>query len=287
VREPTAHEERRVREYVNSQSPPDDQVTLFQKIGTRKVLGRSHHLYDIRTVHGRWWVISDPLMNLYSQDDFHRLEMVLTYHIGVCAMLAERGRKEWGKPERGLDAGVWRRFERAVDAFNDADEAEAFQSVGVICREALLALVRAEAKRVILPADEAAPKVADFKSWSRLLFRTIEADRLRSYMTTLAESTWDLTVWLQHYTDAGTNDVEVVLHATGHFIGVYAQLLVANNEATRCPSCGSYRLESASNHAADGVTWIEKTACAACGWESGSDAAAAQPRPAGGQADSP
>jgi hypothetical protein len=61
--EATDNELRRVRGYVNSQSPPDDQVTFAQKIGRRKVIGRMHDLYDVRTDKGRGWVIGDP-MNL-------------------------------------------------------------------------------------------------------------------------------------------------------------------------------------------------------------------------------
>src|ERR1035437_800776 len=268
MREATVHEERRVREYVNTQSPTDDRVTFVQKIGTRKVVGRVHHMYDVRTEHERWWVITDPLMNLYSQADFHEVEMVLTYHIGLCEMLAERSRKESRKPKHERFAGAWRRFERAVDAFNEADEAEAFQSVGVICREALLALIREEAKGVALPSGDRAPKLADFKSWSRLLLKSVDQTRLQSYMTSLAETTWDLSVWLQHYTDAAPRDAEIVLAATGHFISTFAELALEKGEAKRCPRCESYRLEGSSHLAETGGEWIAITACGACGWES-------------------
>jgi hypothetical protein len=86
------HEERRVREYMDSQlHDPDDPVTLVQRVGVRRVAGRMHELYDVRTAKGRWWVISDP-MNLYSEDDFHSVDMAFTYHLGVSMILAERYR---------------------------------------------------------------------------------------------------------------------------------------------------------------------------------------------------
>jgi hypothetical protein len=173
VRPATANEERHIREYVNSQSR-DDEVTLVQKIGTRKVLGRAHDLYDVRTKRGRWWVISDPT-NLYSQDDFPQIEMALTFHLGVSTMLADKGRRERGEAMPKRLVGAFRRFESAVDAYNDADEAEAFQGVAIRCREALLALVRDEAKVVTLPTAEARPQVANFKAWARLLVRELSS----------------------------------------------------------------------------------------------------------------
>jgi hypothetical protein len=271
MREATANEERRVREYVNAESPEGDQVTFIQRLGTRKIVGRSHTMFDVRTKRSRWWVISDPMMNLYPQSDFQDIQMALTYHIGLCAVVAEKSRKTFRKPKDELLTGAWRRFERAIDAFNDADEAEAFQGVGVICREALLELIRAEAKRAEAAADVQPPKLADFKSWSRLLLASIAQARLRAYLTSLADKTWDLTVWLQHYRDAAPWDAEAVIAATGHFISIYAEQKLVREAAEgeeRCPRCGSYRLEDASRMADDEKGWLAITACAACGWES-------------------
>lgn len=264
VREATTNEKRRVREYVNAESPPEDGVTLVQKLSSRKILGRSIHLYDVRTEHHRWWVVSDPLMNLYSQEDFHEVDMVLAYHIGLCEIIADRSRKHWGEPE-GILTGTWRRFQRAVDALADADEAEAFQGVGVMCREALLALIREEAKDV---TPEQRPKGAAFKAWSKTLLASLSREQLRDYTTALADNTWDLVEWLQHYTGAAQADAALVLDATGYFISTYARVKLRqiDGRPERCPRCESYRLEDASHLADDG--WVSLTACAACGWQS-------------------
>jgi hypothetical protein len=185
MKDMSSHEERTVRDYVNSQAPPEDQVTFVQKLGTRKVVGRTHALFDVRTERGRWWVITEPT-NLYSQEDFRSIEVALTYHLGIEVMLAERGRKEFRRPQPGQIAGAWRRFERAVDAYNDADEAEAFQAVGVHCREALLALAREEARTVPRSTAGEFPKGADFKGWTRLLFSSIHHERARAYLVSAA-----------------------------------------------------------------------------------------------------
>ena len=76
------HEERHVREYVNTQSDDDDRATFVQKVGSRRILGRVQGLYDVHSEKTRWWVISNP-MNLYEQEDFPDLDMALTFHLGL------------------------------------------------------------------------------------------------------------------------------------------------------------------------------------------------------------
>ncbi|MDP7739486.1 hypothetical protein [Mycobacterium paragordonae] len=79
-------EERYIRDYVNTQSPDDDQAGLVQKIGSRRVLGRTHEIYDVHGASTRWWVITDPT-NLYLQTDFPKAEHALTFHIGLGVMM--------------------------------------------------------------------------------------------------------------------------------------------------------------------------------------------------------
>ncbi len=67
----TESEERYIRDYVNTQSPDDDQAGLVQKIGSQRVLGRTHEIYDVHGASTRWWVVTDPT-NLYLQTDFPR-----------------------------------------------------------------------------------------------------------------------------------------------------------------------------------------------------------------------
>ena len=57
-------DERFIRQYVESQSPADDPVTLVQSVGSQRILGRRHDLYDVHCEKTRWWVITDPT-NLY------------------------------------------------------------------------------------------------------------------------------------------------------------------------------------------------------------------------------
>lgn len=123
------NEERRIRDYVNGQSPADDAAGLVQKVGSRRVLGRRRDLYDVHCAQSRWWVITDPT-NLYSQDDFPQIDMALTFHIGLGAILVEQSRAALEDAEAQTQvASSWRRFQQAIQAMNDAEEAEDFQAV--------------------------------------------------------------------------------------------------------------------------------------------------------------
>lgn len=277
VEELPEHEERRVREYVNGQLRGyDDPVALVQKIGSRRMEGRLHPMYDVRTERGaRWWVIGG-LMNLYSQDDFHSIDMAFTYHLGVEVTISERQRQE---PRSEEDAsyfrGAWRRFEQAAEMMDSADESEQFQAVGVRCRESLLALIRELVKRDgSLASEDGAPQMANFKDWVPLLARSLGEGRVRSYLTTIAEKTWDLCVWLQHNVNATPWDADLVLAATVNVLDAFAYVVRKQRDGApfRCPECSSYRVRD------DGVLeerdgrngWHEWKVCASCEWQSSS-----------------
>lgn len=268
----TEPEERRVREYVQSQlRDDDDPVTLVQKVGSRRVAGRSHAMYDVRSRKNRWWVISD-LMNFYSQDDFHSLEMAFTYHLGFCMVLAERARTETDDDKIVYAGGAWRRFRQAAESMDDADEAEQFQAIGVQCREALLALVRDQADKAEVNSETERPQIGNFKAWLEILVRELGGGRLRSYLTTVGEKTWDLAVALQHDANATPWDAEIVLDATANVISTFSQAMIKRDKGTpdRCPVCGSYRLvDDGEVMTVDGrMGYTEWKVCAGCDWES-------------------
>jgi hypothetical protein len=129
------HEERYIRDYVNSQSPEDDHAGLVQKVGSRRILGRVHEIYDVHCASSRWWVITDPT-NLYLQTDFPEAEQALIFHIGLGVIMAERSRSELDAEEEEHISTSWRRHRQAVLAMNEAVEAEDYQAVGIKCRVA-------------------------------------------------------------------------------------------------------------------------------------------------------
>jgi len=124
-------DERAIRRYVDSQSPADDKANLVQAVGSQRIVGRRHELYDVHCEKPRWWVITNPT-NLYQQSDFPEVEQALIFHIGLGAFLAERSRRVLSDPETEEHvSSSWRRFGQAVDDMNDAEESEDFQAVGV------------------------------------------------------------------------------------------------------------------------------------------------------------
>lgn len=269
-------EERDIREYVASQTPPDseDEVTLVQKVGRRRLAGRSHELYDVWMSSGqRWWVITD-MTNLYSQDDFKSLDQVFTYHLGLNLILHERFNVQPDEEQVQHVGKPWRRYAGAVDAMVAAAEAEDFQAVGIRCREALLALVRENMNADWVHVQGERPQVANAKAWFGIFANSLTANsKPRAYLKALAEKAWDLTVWLQHYVDASELDAEVVLGATQQLLRTFTLLRVRHDQPVeeRCPDCDSYQVmeESSELIERDGhFGTLLHDECASCGWKS-------------------
>ena len=275
--EMTDLEERGIRDYVASQTPPEsgEQITLVQKVGRRRVAGRSHDLYDVWMSSGqRWWVITD-MTNLYSQQDFKSLDQVFTYHVGLNIVLQEQFRVEPDKEEAEQVGKPWRRYAGAVDAMVAAEEAEDFQAVGIRCREVLLALVREymDADWVQVQEDER-PQKANAKAWFGIFANSLTANsKPRAYLKALADNTWDLTVWLQHYVNASELDAEVVLGATQGLLRSFTLLRLRHEqpEVERCPNCDSYQVVEESSELVEreghfGTMLHDE--CVICGWKS-------------------
>ena len=271
--EMTEQEEHEIRQYVESQTADrDNEVQLVQRVGRRRIAGYTHDLYDVWMSKGdRWWVITG-MTNLYAQEDFHDLDQVFTFHLGLCALLHEKFRIEADEESAEHIGRAWRRYAKAVDAMSEAEEAEDFQAVGIRCREALLALIRDHANAEWLTGTETAPKVADFRGWAELHVQALASGRMRSYLRDLAGRTWDVAVWLQHYADATELDAEIALEATAHFLRMFALVVRRYQQGSlrRCPSCDSYRLSQDGDvEEHNGLLgYATHDVCLACGWTS-------------------
>jgi hypothetical protein len=263
------HEERAIRDYVNGQSPPDDQAGLVQRVHSQRILGRSHEVFDVHCERTRWWVITEPT-NLYLQTDFPEAEQALIFHVGLGALLAERSRAQLPEEDEEHVTAPWRRYRDALDVMNEADEAEDFQSVGIKCRDALIALGKLYQDAPWVGELVDAPKVADFKGWGTIYAERLSKDRVRNYVKALVEKTWDLTVALQHNSNATPFDADLALDATAHLIGTVGRLVRRHEdgEPPRCPKCESYRLDEDVEHDERRQGFDASTVCAACGWRS-------------------
>lgn len=272
-------EVKEIEQYVNSQThDATDRVRLVQKVGSRRIALTSYDLYDVWTEKGnRWWVITNPT-NLYAQEAFNDIDQVFTYHLGVRAILFDRPQSTPNEHDDEKDmasdppwyAPALRRYQRAVDVMTEAQEAEDFQAVGIRCREALLSYVKHGRHAEWAPEQTQPPQAANFKAWADIFAEALATGKHRSYLKALADKTWDLTVWLQHYSGATEWDAEVVLSATRHFLMTFglAHRHFVEDPPTQCPTCDSYRVRYDEDIAElDGREgWSSQPVCLGCGW---------------------
>jgi hypothetical protein len=124
-------------------------------------LGHNVHVWNVKTDKDNWWVVEgDRLpMNLYSQGPFYfTADEVYSLHLGVVtrvrAAQASDPRTVLGHVSHGALSLklVRRKLEEAALAFAEADEAEHLQAVGLMCREALIAL-----GQEVLTSEDLAP----------------------------------------------------------------------------------------------------------------------------------
>lgn len=248
----------------------DERLEGLEKVKSERVLGRPIDAWDVHTDRDRWWVLTSPT-NLYNQKQFPSLEVAISFHVGLTARVMERSDRTARPEQAARFTRAWRTWERAANALDEADEVEEFQTIGMRCRESLLAFVR-EASSVAL-TDVPRPKAADFVGWSELLANTIasgdSAERRRGYLKAIAKSTWELVSWLTHSASATRSDAYFALEATEHALGTWSLAILRHEVGVpeRCPKCSSYRLTSCSHPIGKGAV-KHFTVCDVCDWES-------------------
>lgn len=268
------HQERAIREYMELECD-GEKVVHLEKVASECVHDTKYDVWDVHTDKGRWWVITEPT-NLYSQNDFPSMDNVLTFHIGLMTRVSARHELAVSDDEGVRFSQTLRRWKEAAEAFDEADEAEEFQAVGMRCRECLLALVREAGLAQLVPEGTTPPKLGDFLHWSELIadgvFGGASSKRLRGYAKAVARETWELVQWLTHATSATRYDAEIAVEATENVVQVFVTAIRRweHGAPDRCPACGSYRI--VSDFRAALMEAGEKddpyvTLCEVCGWE--------------------
>jgi hypothetical protein len=149
--------------YVEGQSRGET-VTHAEKVLTQKVLGRKYECWDVRTDKSRLWVITSPT-NLYDQKLFPSLDYTLSFHIGLMARVMARHEPSAGVLEQITMPAAWRKWEQAGQALDEAEEPEDFQTVGMRCRECLVAMVHALKLPAMVPANTESPQKSNVVEW--------------------------------------------------------------------------------------------------------------------------
>lgn len=267
------HERRSIEEYFRLESGDDDEIVRSEKIATESIYGQRHDVWEIEAKSGRWWVVTSPT-NLYTQDDFPSMEIVLSFHIGLTHRVMARNARQPSASEEQQDRtpAAWRKVAQAAEAIDKADEAEEFQAVGMRCREALVRFARDAAESDKLSFDGELPKKGDFVGWCKVIADATAGGgsnkALRAYLKNTAKLTWDLVAALTHDDDATRHDAEIALAATETMLGAFSDALVRFERGApdRCPQCESYRVVS-DFRAELGEYGTYVSLCVNCGWE--------------------
>src|SRR5438552_10821975 len=148
--------------YMKSQAP-DLTVEFVQKVYSENVGDVRHDVWDVHTNVDRWWVITGPT-NLYAQEQFPNMDLALTFHVGLCLRIPRSGRQKLSEIPAEPFAACLRGLQEASDALAQAQEVADYQSIGVRCREALLAFV--DIAQTVIPwtGSGEPPKKADLKA---------------------------------------------------------------------------------------------------------------------------
>jgi hypothetical protein len=259
--------EKEIRDYVELEGK--EEVTHAERITTEYALGRKLEAWDVRTTKGRWWVITSPT-NLYSQELFPSLDYTISFPVGVTARMMSRHDPGVEPMEEALLRAAWRKWEQAGEALDEAEEAEDCQSVGMRCRESLIAMVKTLSKPPMVPPGAVAPKRSDVVAWAELIADHIahgsSAELVRRYLKTISRSGWQLVSWLTHISDATKADAIFALEATHHILGTFGTAVFrhAHGIPDRCPSCGSYQIGLRKNPEHSDAEPV--VGCRACGW---------------------
>jgi hypothetical protein len=115
------------------------------------------------------------------------------------------------------------------------------------------------------------PKAAGFKGWAHILADRLSDGRMRAYLKAIVDNTWDLTVWLQHNSNATPGDADIVIEATAQVLNVMSKLMHQREVGPpdRCPRCESYRLEEDIEQVMEPEPgFYDSNVCGSCGWRS-------------------
>jgi len=262
------NEKNEVREYYASQSP-NETVEFLQKVYAETVAGHRHEVWDVHASDGRWWVITNPT-NLYSQDQFPNMDLAVTFHLGLCLRVPREARTEPSAVQVTPFSEVLNAVSATVDALNQSEDSSDYRTIGVRCRENLLAFIHTCQDVTEWSADP--PKRSDFRAWSELICNEVLGGgklRERRLVKTLLHEAWTFSSWLTHSQSATWHDAEAAVAATSSAIELarFPFIRFLRDVPELFPKCNSRFLspEEGWNEDAPDVIW-QRPVCDDCGW---------------------
>ena len=267
----TQEEIDKVTSYFDGQAP-DLKVKFIQKVYSENLLGHCHDVWDVHTDQDRWWVITNP-SNLYSQEQFPNMDLALTFHVGLCLRIPRSEKQKLSELPLEPFAQCYRYLSEASEALGQAEEVLDYQSIGMRCREALLAF--AEAAQTVLPwtSTDPKPKQADLRAWAdHICTVTMVGDshkERRHLFKNQLESAWSFANWLTHAKGSKWYDAEAAVATTENAIGLCTSSVIRHMRGVpeTCPACGSHRLSPERGFRIDlpDIEW-ERPTCTKCDW---------------------
>lgn len=259
--------ETELEEYGNT-SLEEELVQHAEKIKTERVIGTDYSVWDVHTNISRWWVITDPT-NLYSQTLMPSLDYTLSFHIGLMARVRAQREIAGGDELHEFLSTTQRKIYQAQLAFDEADEIEDFQAIGLQCREAMTSFTKEVIAAGLFSDIDSPPKKSDFVAWSDHIIGAKaaggSAEYVRGYLKAICQKGWNLANWLTHAKNATRSDAELCLSATEHLIQELITLAVKSfaRSPEQCGRCGSFKIK---------VTWRPEekeylALCEMCGAE--------------------
>jgi DNA-directed RNA polymerase subunit M/transcription elongation factor TFIIS len=245
-------------------------------------LGPKVTVWNVKTDKGAWWVVEGEgvPMNLYPQGAyFFSSDEAYSFHMGLMARLLTR---EAHDPELVLHSisfgstrfvSVRRKLHVASEALATITEPEHAQSIGLTCREVLIQLEREILLDRELPAEEEAPKNADFKNRARLSLERLasgsENAEVRDAARRLADGAWTFASHVTHSPSSTRQDATLCITMTAAVVSLFEQLLEKVDQAegvATCPSCKSRQVDLIDRQVAADKPKETILSCSYCGW---------------------
>ncbi len=265
----TTEESDEVKAYFLSQSPKAT-VTFAQKVYAETIIGNRHDVWDLHADDGRWWIVTNPT-NLYSQEQFPSMDLVVTFHMGLCLRIPRGQNSSIDTSSLMPIAGALQQLEEVETSLSHADGLLGYRAVGVGCRETLISFIQSLQDADQWPESEL--KRSDVKGWSELILGIVlvgsENEKRRRLLRSSIKEAWDFSNWLTHTSSATWHDAEAAHNSVSHAVNLLTPLMIRyfRNVPDACPECGSAHISPEYGHHQDEpeIEW-ERPACDACSW---------------------
>jgi hypothetical protein len=222
-------------------------------------LGVDVNVWNVKTNKGAYWVVEGETapMNLYTQNaSYFSADEAYSFHMGITQRLSQRHQDNFKHiiDEIPLDIervkSINRKLHMASQKLSIDLEPEEFQSIGLICRESLIALSKELCKKNKELIKSKGFKTSDFKNISNefidLYIPGSSNSELRSHARKVVEIAWSYSSSIVHSPSKTYPDVKIALLFTCAAVSLLENLFLKyigfDNEPV-CSNCGSNQID--------------------------------------------